>query len=181
MTIGPSTGTNRHISADFFTPSYRIVGKIAVPSIGVMGFLNDPSSSFAEIHDARLARLHMPTKLVDHYQMVKVLKSQLFAICLARREDLGSQAVLRASSSRISEYPVRIATPIYDLVGALEWVGRFESSAIMAEDARDFMPIYDASLTAILIPALKVESPAILFNCKQIDLLALTSHRVEEA
>ena len=100
MLLDPPTGTNRYISADFFTPSYRIVGKISVPSIGLMGLLNDPNSSFAEIHDARLARLHMPTKLVDHYQMVKVLKSQLFAVCLARREDLGSQAVSRGSFSR---------------------------------------------------------------------------------
>jgi hypothetical protein len=180
MPIDPPTGTNRFISADFFTPSYRIVGKIAVPSIGLMGLLNDPSSSFAEIQDARLARLHMPTKLVDHYELVKLRKSQLFAIGLARREDLGSQAVLKSSFSRISEYSVRIATPIYDLVGTLEWSGRFEASAIMADDARDFAPIYDTLLTAILIPALKVESPAILFNCKHIDFLALKSHRIEE-
>jgi hypothetical protein len=173
-------GSNRLISADFFTSSYRIVGKIAVPTNGAMGLLNDVNNSFAEILDARLARLHMPTKLVDRYQMVKVVKSELFAVCLARREDLGPLAVTRGGFSKISEYAVRIATPVYDLLGTLEWSGRFDFSAIMTDGTRDFLPAYDASLTAILISALKVESPAVLFNRKQIDLMALNSQRVEE-
>ena len=42
------------------------------------------------------------------------------------------------------------------------------------------MPIYDTLLTAILIPALKVDSPAMLFNRKHVDLIALKSNRVDE-
>jgi len=180
MSIEPKTGSQRLVSADFFTPSYRIVGKIVVPSNGLMGLLNDINNSFAEIMDARLARLHMPTKLVDRYQAVKIVKSQLFAVCLARREDLGPQAVTRGGFTRVTEYPVRVATPIYDLSGTLEWSGRFDFSAIMVEGTRDFIPAYDSLLTAILIPALKVDSPAILFNRKHIDLLALKSHRIAD-
>jgi hypothetical protein len=41
------------------------------------------------------------------------------------------------------------------------------------EDIRDFIPLYNATLTAILIPQLRIESPAILFNRRQVDLLAL--------
>jgi hypothetical protein len=180
MNIEPKTGSQRLVSADFFTPSYRIVGKIVVQNNGLMGLLNDINNSFAEIMDARLARLHMPTKLVDRYQTVKIVKSQLFVVCLARREDLGPQAVTRGGFTRVTEYPARVATPIYDLTGTLEWSGRFDFSAIMVEGTRDFIPVYDALLTAILIPALKVDSPAILFNRKHIDLLALNSHRIEE-
>jgi hypothetical protein len=180
MTNDSPAGSQRLVSADFFTPSYRIVGKIVVPSNGLMGLLNDVNNSFAEILDARLARLHMPTKLVDRYEMIKVVKARLFAVCLARREDLGPQSVTRGGYSRISEYLVRVATPIYDLAGMMEWSGRFDFSAIMVEGTRDFIPMYDALLTAILIPALKVDSPAILFNRKHIDLLGLKSNRVEE-
>lgn len=180
MNLDPPTGTNRFISADFFTPSYRIVGKISVPSTGLMGLLNDPLNSFTEIFDARLARLHMPTKLVDHYQSVRVVKSQLFAVCLARREDLGPQAITRGGYVRIANYPVQVTTPVYDLTGTIEWSGRFDFSVIMVEGVRDFVPMYDAMLTAILIPALKVDSPAVLFNRKHIDLLALKSARIDE-
>lgn len=180
MTAERPTSTHRLISADFFTPSYRVVGKISVPTSGLMGVMNDPLNSFLEIVDARMARLHMPTKLVDHYQSVRLVKSQIFAVCLARREDMGPQALARGGYVRTAEVPVHITTPIYELNGNLEWSGRFDFSVIMVEGARDFVPIYNALLTAILIPALKVDSPAILFNRKHIDLLALKNQRIDE-
>jgi hypothetical protein len=133
-----------------------------------------------EIVDARLARAHMPSKLVDHYEVIRIVKSQVVAIALARREDLGPQALARGGYVRLTEYQVRITTPVYELDGVLEWSGRFDFSTIMMEGTRDFVPFYKSVLTAILIPALKVESPALLFNRKQVDLLALKSHQIEE-
>jgi hypothetical protein len=172
--------TQRLIPADFYTPSYRIVGKITVPNTGLVGLMNDPTTSFMEIVDARLARVHMPSKLVDHYEIIRIVKSQIFAIALTRREDLGPMALARGGYVRLTEYPVHITTPVYELDGILEWGGRFEFSTIMVEGSRDFVPLYKSFLTAILIPALKVESPAILFNRTQVDLLAQKNHRLEE-
>jgi hypothetical protein len=172
--------THRVLSADFYTPSYRIVGKVTVPNAGIVGLLNDTTTSFMEILDARLARLHMPSKLVDHYEVVRVVKSQIFAITLARREDLGPQAIARGGYVRLSEIPVRVTTPVYEMQGMLEWAGRFDFSTVKIEGRRDFVPIYGATLTAILIPALKSESQAALFNRRQVDLMALTNQRVED-
>ena len=175
----PST-THRVISADFFTPSYRIVGKTMVPNTGILGLVNDPTTSFMEILDARMARAHMPSKLVDHYEVVRIVKSHIFAISLARREDLGPQALARGGYVRLTEFPMRITTPVYELDGVLEWAGRFEFSTIMVEGTRDFVPMYNAVITAILLPALRVESPAVLFNRNQVDILALRNQRLED-
>ncbi len=180
MTFESPVTTQRAIPADFYTPSYRIVGKVMVPNTGLMGLINDQMNSFMEIVDARLARVHMPSKLVDHYEVVRIVKSQIFAIALTRREDIGPQALARGGYVRLSEYPVRIATPVYELQGTLEWAGRFDFSTIMIEGSRDLVPIYDARLTAVLIPALKVESPAVLFNRRQVDLLALNNQRIDD-
>lgn len=180
MTFEPQTITQRAIPADFYTPSYRIVGKVIVPNTGLMGLINDQLNSFMEIVDARLARVHMPSKLVDHYEIVRIVKSQIFAIALTRREDIGPQALARGGYVRLNEYPVRIATPVYELQGLLEWAGRFDFSTVMVEGSRDFVPIYSATLTAVLIPALRVESPAVLFNRRQVDLLALNNQRIED-
>jgi hypothetical protein len=35
-----------------------------VPRTGLMGLMNDVTTHFMEVLDAKLARLHMPTKLV---------------------------------------------------------------------------------------------------------------------
>lgn len=174
----PVTGTQRFIPADLFTSGYRIVGKIASPNTGLTGLVNDQFTSFMEISDARLARLPMPTKLVEHYEVVRVVKPHLFAICLSRREDLGPQGLARGGFMRLVEYPLHIVTDVYEVMGTIEWAGRFDFSTIMIEGTRDFLPIYNATLTAILIPSLKVETPAMLINRRHLNLLGLRSQVV---
>ena len=179
MTMDTSPRTHRFLPADILTSSYRVVGKMMVSSNGIMGIMNDPTHSYMEIHDARMARIHMPTKLVDHFEVVRMFKRQVFAIAVARREDLGPQAVVRGGFGTINELPVRITAQVYEIEGKLEVPGRFEFSALMAEGSRDFIPVFDAVLTAVLIPNLRVESPGMLFNRTQVDLLALQNQRVK--
>lgn len=171
--------THRFLPADILTSSYRVVGKVMVTTNGVMGMMNDPTHSYMEVHDARLARIHMPTKLVDHFEVVRLFKQHIFAIALARREDLGPQAVVRGGFSTMTEYPVRVATQVYEIDGKVEVSGRFEFSVLMAEGSRDFVPIFDSVLTAILIPNLRVESPGMIFNRTQVDMMALLGQRVK--
>jgi hypothetical protein len=109
-----------------------------------------------------------------------MFKRQIFAVALARREDLGPQAVVRGGFGTITEYPVRLTAQVYEIDGKLEVTGaRFDFSSLMSEGTRDFLPIFEASLSAILIPNLRVESPGMLFNRTQVDLLALQAQRVK--
>ncbi len=61
--------------------------------------------------------------------------------------------------------------------GTLEWPGRFEFATVMLQGTRDFIPLYHATVTAILIPQFRIQSPAILFNRKYVDLLALVTEK----
>jgi len=171
--------THRFLPADILTSSDRVVGKVMVATNGVMGMMNDPTHSYMEVHDARLARIHMPTKLVDHFEIVRLFKQHIFAIALARREDLGPLTVVRGGFSAVTEYPVRVTTQVYEIDGKIEVSGRFEFSVLMAEGSRDFIPIFNSVLTSILIPNLRVESPGMLFNRRQVDLMALLAQRVK--
>ncbi len=175
-----SQRTYRFLPVDVYTAGYRVVGKIMVSTNGIMGILNDITKSHLEIHDARLARVHMPTKLVDHFEVVRLIKSQIFAICASRREDLGPAGIQRGGYSNISDLPARLTTSAYELEGKLEVAGRFDFSVMVSDKTRNFIPLYEAVLSAILIPNLKVESPGILFNREKIDLMALLSQRSKE-
>ena len=84
------------LPVDILTSGYRVVGRIMVSTQGVIGMLNDSTHSALEVNDARMARLHMPTKLADHFELVRMMKKGMHAVCLARREDLGPQALVRA-------------------------------------------------------------------------------------
>jgi hypothetical protein len=183
MTVAPNeprTGSQRLIAADFLTSGYRVVGKIMVPASGIMGLLNDTTNSFMEILDAKLARLHMPTKLVDHFEVVRLVKGQVFAVCLSRREDLGPQALTRGGYVRVAEFPIRLTSQVFEVEGTLEWAGRFDFSTIMVEGTREFVPFYNGTVTAILIPTLKIESPALLVNRRHVDLLALRNQKIQD-
>jgi hypothetical protein len=172
-----SNVTHRLLSADFLTLSYRVVGKVMVTNAGVVGMLNDKTTSFMEVVDAKLARIHMPTKLAGEYEIIDLVKTNLFAVCLTRREDVGPQVLARGGYENLVKYTIRVTSQVYELEGTLERIGRFDFAAIMVEGVHDFVPLYNATLTAILIPQLRIESPAILFNLRQVDLLALITDK----
>ena len=178
MESGPRT--YRFLPADVYTSGYRVVGKVMVSTNGLLGIMNDITKSHLEVHDARLARIHMPTKLVDHFEVVRLVKSQIFALCAARREDLGPGGVIRGGYSSISSLPARLTTHVYEIEGKLEIAGRFDFAALISDKTRNFIPMFEATLTAILIPNLKVQSPGILFNREQIDIMALLTQRAKE-
>jgi len=151
-----------------------------VSTNGIMGVLNDINKSHLELHDARMARVHMPTKLVDHFEVVRLVKSQIFVICAARREDLGPSGIQRGGYSNISALPARLTTQVYEIEGKIEVAGRFDFASLIADKTRNFIPVYEATLTAILIPNIKAESPGVLINREKVDILALLNQRAKE-
>ena len=174
-----SPRTYRFLPADILTSGYRVVGKIMVTSNGAMGMLNDPTRSALEVNDARLARLHMPTKLVDHFELVRMMKKHIYAVCMARREDLGPHAMVRGGYTNGVEYPIRITTQMFEIEGIMELPGRFDFTSLITEGSREFLPMFNATLTAILMPNLRVESAGMLINRTQVDLMALLNQRVK--
>lgn len=179
MSLDTTSRTNRFIPVDILTAGYRVVGKVAVTNHGAMSMLNDPTHSSIEVNDAHMARLYMPTKLVDHFELARMMKKNIHAACLARREDLGPQAIVRGGFTSLVEYGVRVTTPMFEVEGMMELPGRFDFTALMTDGTRDFIPMYNATLTGILIPNLRVESAGILVNRKAVEIVALANHRAK--
>lgn len=178
--MSASSRTYRFVPADIYTSGYRVVGKAMVANSGVIGLMNDTTNSAMEVHDAKLAKLHMPTKLVDHFEMVRMVKNKVMVMCLSRREDLGPAALVRGGYGTITDYPARFTSQIYEVEGRLELPGRFDFQGLMFEGTRHFIPLFDAVLTAILIPNLRVESPGVLVNRNHVDVVALLNQRKKE-
>ncbi|RJP50263.1 MAG: hypothetical protein C4586_06160 [Anaerolineaceae bacterium] len=63
--------------------------------------------------------------------------------------------------------------------GILEQPGRYDFTSLMIDGMRDFIPVFNATVTAILIPSLRVESAAILLNRRLVDLMALLNQRMK--
>jgi len=180
MAMDTSPRTYRFVSVDIYAAGYRVVGKVMVANTGVIGLMNDTTNSAMEVHDARMAKIHMPTKLVDHFDMVRMVKSKVMVMCASRREDLGPAALVRGGYGTITEYPARFTSQVYEVEGKLELPGRFDFQGLMFEGSRHFVPLFDATLTAVLIPNLRVESPGMLVNRTHADIVALLSQRSKE-
>ena len=178
--MSASSRTYRFVPADIYTSGYRVVGKAMVANSGVIGLMNDTTNSAMEVHDAKLAKIHMPTKLVDHFEMVRMVKNRVMVMCLSRREDLGPAALVRGGYGTITDYPARFTSQVYEVEGRLELPGRFDFQGLMFEGTRHFIPLFDAVLTAILIPNLRVESPGVLVNRNHADVVALLNQRKKE-
>ena len=173
MTMDTSPRTYRFLPADVLTSGYRVVGKIMVSSTGAMGMLNDSTRSALEVHDAR------QLEMVDQFELTRMMKAHVYAVCMARREDLGPQALVRGGYSNVVEYAVRLTTQMFEIEGVMELPGRLDFTSLMTEGTRDFIPMFNATVTAILIPNLRVESGGMLINRRQVDLIALLNQRVK--
>lgn len=179
MSMDISPRTNRFINSDIFTSGYRVVGKIAVTSHGAMGMMNDPTHSALDVNDARMARLLMPTKLVDHFEVVRMMKKQIHVMSLSRREDLGPQAIVRSGYMNVVEYNIRVTTQMFEIEGVMELPGRFDFAALVNDGSREFIPVFKATLTGILIPNLRIEGAGMLVNRRMVDIMALLNNRVK--
>ena len=163
----------RQIVVDVLTPSYRIVGKIQISHTGVIGVINDKTTSVLDVREGSMARLDNPTKLVERFRRIRVVKERIFAVALARRDDVGSLAWARGGYGYQYDYPVRVVSPVFEMDGIFEWSERFDLHAILVEGTRDFLPLYDVELRTVLLKSIRMDTPAILFNRTQVDALAL--------
>ena len=89
------------------------------------------------------------------------------------------QALVRGGFANMVEYPIRITTQMFEIEGIMELSGRFDFAGLMMDGSREFIPIFNATLTGILIPNLRVESGGMLINRRQIDLIALLNQRIK--
>lgn len=167
-------GTTRGIVANFFSPSYRIVGRVEVSNSGLTGLLNDPNTSFLKVEEASMARLHEPKKLADRVPQVRMVKRGLVAVALGRREDIGPEGVARGGFGRITPHVIRAITAEYELEGTLEWSGRLDFKIMLTEGA-EFIPLYEVKFRAVQFPDMYLEAAAILINRRKIDVINLLS------
>jgi hypothetical protein len=165
--------TNRLIPAELLTSSHYIFGQIKVSQSGLLGMLTDTTNSHLEVNDASIAPIHKPSSVMNYTPQIYLVRAEVVAVCLSKREYMGLQGVMKGGFQRLFPYSVQISTRTYDITGTIEWSGRFEFSALITEGTSNFFIIYDATLTASLYPDLKIESPITIINRSFLESLII--------
>ncbi|MBI3360919.1 MAG: hypothetical protein HY023_07400 [Chloroflexi bacterium] len=158
------------ISGDFFTPAYRITGKIAVGNTGLIGLLNDPTSSLAEIGEVYMSRVNQPGKIVARFNIARIAKVRLELILLSRREDAGPLALTRGGFAKVVQHPVLISTPAFEVTGMLEQPGRLDVPSLLMEGSGKFFLVHQAKILVSAAPQNEFTAASVLINRTQIDL-----------
>lgn len=164
------SSTTRFILANFFTPSYRILGRVEIGSAGLIGLLNDPNSSSIEVTQASLARLRDPRAIVDKPSLVRLVKKGILVVGVSRETEVGPSMMARAGYGRVDRHPIRAVSSKFELSGHVEWSGRFDLSTVILEGG-DFIAMYDVVLRAIDYQDLNLKSPAVVVNRRKLDIL----------
>ena len=171
MTVSLPPGTVRDvISGDFFTPGYRLTGKLNVGHPGLFRQLNDTTSSLAEIQDVYLSRAIEPGKILTHFSVVRVPKNRLELALVSRREDVGPLGVARGGFAKVHEHPVLVATSNFEIRGILEQPGRLDVPVVLFEGSAKFFLLYKATIVALFAPEVQFTAAAVLVNRSRIDL-----------
>ena len=165
--------TVRLVQVDILLPAYRVVGQVKVTGTGLVGLLNDPTTSFLEVLNATTARIHMPSKAAGTHKLIRLVRDQVFVVGVPKRNLLGPLSLQRGGYTQIVPYPVFLTTPVYEVRGTLEWAGRFDFAAVMVEGSRDFVPLLDATVHAIVLPNFQMNAAALLFNRRQVCTLVV--------
>ena len=164
---------NRLIPAEILTSSHYIFGQIKVIQSGLVGMMTDMTTSFIEIDEASIAPIHKPSNVVNYAPQLYLVRSEIAAVSLRKRDYMGLQGVMKSGYQRLIPYPVQISTRTYDITGTLEWSGRFEFSALITEGTSYFIIVYDATLTAPRYTEIKIESPVMLINRSFLETLII--------
>ena len=173
------SSTSRFILANFFTPSYRILGRVMVGNSGLIGLMNDPNTSSIEVTQVSLARLQEPKVITERANEIRLVKRAILLIGLGREAEVGPAVATRAGYGRVERNKIRGISGTFEVRGEVDWAGRFDLETLLLEGG-DFFPIYHATLQAIRFPDLKMRSPAVLFNRRKMDIISQATDDDEE-
>lgn len=165
--------TQRPVIADFLTNSFRLMGKVYIPTSGLLTLMNDQSSVYSEVIQGQMARLTASEQGMEPVEVARLVKRHVVAVCVSRREDVGPQAFPRLGFAPLTDYPVLITTDMYEIQGVIQWAGRLDISSLMAVDMPEFFPIFKATINGLQLSNPLIESPIVLLNRAYISAIIM--------
>jgi hypothetical protein len=157
------------------TPYYRVNGEVAVSAAGLVGLANDQTDSYLELENAALFRLHRPQEMVAQFPVWNVVKSQIVAVLLESKANIGRISVARGGYQRITAFRVWAAVHGFEMFGVIESPGKFDFSAQLFQGNRQFIALFAATIIPVLFPQLVTRSPALIFNRQMVEGMGVLS------
>ena len=163
----------RAVEIDLFTRTHWVTGQVVPGSHGLFSHMNMPTESSIEIEQVELCPLHEVQQKSEKVGRLWLVKREIAAVLVGNRAGLGPSNVVKAGYTKPFPHWVRVLIDGFELQGQIQTGGRFEFSAVMFEGENPFIPLFDATLGALLFPRVKAQAVALLFNRKMVQGISL--------
>jgi hypothetical protein len=161
------------VEIDLFTRTHWVTGQVVPGSHGLFSHMNMPTESSIEIEQVELCPLHEMQQKSEKVGRIWLVKREIAAVLVGNRAGLGPSNVVKAGYTKPFPHWVRVLIDGFELQGQIQTGGRFEFSAVMFEGENPFIPLFDATIGALLFPRVKVQAAALLFNRKMVQGISL--------
>jgi hypothetical protein len=168
-------GRNQLIHTDMFTDAYRVTGRVLVGAGGIHAELANPNSSFLELQDAYISRIHQPGEIVAHYKVAAFSKSNInFIVLQDRREGIpvGTQHG-RSIYTRGRTINAFLTVPSFEISGEIMHDGKVAPRDILVKSIGHYLLIFSAKASASLYPEISYSGDLILMQKDQIGIFCL--------
>jgi hypothetical protein len=161
------------VDIDLFTRTHWVTGQVIPGAHGLFSHMNMPTDSSIEIEHVELCPVHELQHKGETVARIWMVKTEIAAVMVGNRSGLGPTSVIKAGYTKPFPHWVRVLLDGYELQGQIQTGGRFDFSAVMFEGESIFIPLFDATLVALLFPKVKAQSPALLFNRRMVQGISL--------
>jgi hypothetical protein len=161
------------LSADFFTHSYRISGRVDVHRKNLADLLNDQTTSFVELEDAYISSIDRPGDIIATYPASGLAKVNLTIVLAPRQDDVLSRKLAYGSYSGAYINKVFLTVPSFEITGYLRLPTRVDLRRMLSAEVEEFIAVVDGQARASIRPDVYFNSGGILVNKRQIGAFCL--------
>jgi hypothetical protein len=168
-------GRSQLINMDMFTDAYRVTGRVMVGTGGIHAELANPNSSFLELQDAYISRIHQPGEIIAHYKVAAFSKENInFIVLQDRREGIpvGTQHG-RSIYTRGRALSAFLTVPSFEISGDIMHDGKVSPREILVQSPGRYQLIFSAKAMASLYPDISYSGDLILVQKNRIGIFCI--------
>ena len=166
-----STTRRRMLQVDFFTSAHRLSTQLNVYGRPLADQLNDPRVSWIELEMAYISRIERPAEIIADYAISTLRKDHILFVMISGSTDGAIKKIAMSSAFYVRLlYRIWVATRSFEITGFIEWTGKLDLHTLLVTNAERFMPIFNASATSTIFPAIHFNADLMLVNREAVEM-----------
>jgi hypothetical protein len=160
------------VAADFFTYTYRISARADTRKRSLADHLNDRLTSYLELYETFVSRLHKPSEIVASYDLASLRKDGVTFVVLAAEEETSERHAYGYFAKQ--PYDVFLTVPSFEIRGRLRVIGKLDLHVLLVKGTENFISISNPVASPCFFPDITFTGGTVLVNKARIELFCVS-------